>query len=182
MTAEVLLRIKAILTACLLVSAAAVLGAQQSSANLQDQYESLKISLLPDPAPSTYLNWGVTEGFRQINEPTFLKLAGFEKEAQVSANHQFLKWSLYGGGIVISAVGMVVMLYQLTVPEFSAASEDLRYLIIGGSMGFGGLIPMLISISIPLDTVPYGRAQQIVRDYNDALIEKLNKQNSAATK
>jgi hypothetical protein len=163
-----------------LFAAATTLGAQQSNGSLQQKYESLKISLLPDQAAPTYLNWVPTEGFQQINEPTFLRLAGFEKEAHLSASHQFLKWGLFWGGLGVSAVGLGVMSLQLIAPQHSQ-NYDFTYMIVGASVAFGALIPSIISIGIPLDTMPYGRAQQIAQDYNDALIEKLNDQNKASS-
>lgn len=156
----------------LLLSSTVALLAQQNDQSLQDRYDAIKISILPDGADQTFLNWTVNEGFKRINEPTFLQLTGFQNEAQKSAGHLVLKWGLVSGGMATVLAGFAVMILPLL--QTSSTTDTFTPFVVGLGIVTGGSFLSLFTFLIPNDTVPYGRAEQIARDYNQYLLEKLN--------
>jgi hypothetical protein len=161
----------------LLVLACGVLAAQENTGDLQSIYESRKISILPEGAPAASLFWTVTAGFKTINEAQFLLLAGYKAEAEASRKHESLRGWAFGGMIGVMSIGGLLMMDAVLVPMLVyPGSFRMNYteMIVGGAVLMGGFYVSLLTIRIPPNTIPYGRATQIARSYNDSLIDTIN--------
>ncbi len=157
----------------LLITGGSLFAQQAAGSDLQSRYNSLKMSIAPSaPNDPTTRQWVVTEGFDKITEPTFLKLAGYPKEARKSQLKRFGVWSLLVSSGVLSVAGMLVMAGPLLTNNYAGNTVD--SVTVGGGLAIGGLTLMAVGVFIPMNILPYGRAEQIARDYNQALLEKLN--------
>jgi hypothetical protein len=150
------------------------LAAQQDMQSIQDKYDSLKISIkAPDGSGPEFMNWTVSEGFKEINEPTLLRLTGYKKEADVSSRRlAFMQGMLWGGvGLCIGGIlGMgASVAFQYSKPISSA--------VMWSSVGLagGGLVCMYVDLCMGhANTQPLGRINQIARDYNQQLLDSIN--------
>ena len=150
------------------------LAAQQDNQSIQDKYDSLKITIkAPDGAGPEFMNWSVSEGFKEINEPTLLRLTGYKKEADASARRLSFMQGMFWGGIGSCVCGMLGMAASVTF----SYSKPISNTVMWGSVGLagGGLVCLYIDLSMGHANIqPLGRANQIARDYNQQLLDSIN--------
>jgi hypothetical protein len=171
---------KKFLVMILFSSVAAGVWAQDSMKDLTTLYNEKKLTILSSTEDPASLSWNVTEGFKPINEPTFLRLAGYEKEAQDSANNLMwntVVWSSWGvllvGGGVVSMLPMILPMFTiLTNPTATITNFwESPWLYVGLGM-------MAVSVFMPFFAHPekittVGQAASIARAYNEQLLEQL---------
>jgi hypothetical protein len=178
-------RVSLCLAGVLLLVAGGALWAQQDVGGLQKAYESRKISILPEDAPPGYLWWSATEGFKTIEEPVLLNLAGYDAEAQSSRAHHTLRSVANIGSWGTIIVGSLLFLDSALVPMIlyrSLRINTTEMYVGAGAVALGGLVWTIFVLPIPPDTVPYGKITQIARDYNDTLIDTINKEQQSGGK
>ena len=148
------------------------LAAQQDNQSIRDKYDSLKITIkAPDGSGPEFMNWSVSEGFKEINEPTLLRLTGYKKEADSSARRLSLMQGMFWGGIGSCICGMFGM--AASTFTYKPLSDTVMWSSVG--LAGGGLVCLYIDLSMGHANIqPLGRANQIARDYNQQLLDSIN--------
>lgn len=159
---------KGIAAALLLISAAGLW-----SQDITALYNERKITILSSNENPASKDWVVSEGYNPINEPTFLRLAGYEAEAKASARNLAKQWTLWGsfaglmtGGLLVALVPMWV---DMAEPPYSSALSPTFYI----GLGMICLSPLPIVFTGPERITPLGKAARIADEYNGQLLEKL---------
>jgi hypothetical protein len=167
----------ACLTVLLLVLSGAALWAQEDVGELQAQYEQRKLTILPEQGAPASLGWSAMLGFKRIDEPTLLQVAGYEAESQASRRHLTMFNALNFACLGATVVGLLLEMDGIFVPMIlypGTFRMNFTEMYVGlGVMGAGFMAWMFV-LTIPVNTQPRGRIDQIARDYNDALIDTIN--------
>jgi hypothetical protein len=161
---------------------AAVAWAQDQ--DLKAKYDSQKMTILSDTENMSSKSWSVTKGYEVISEARFLHLAGFEEESKLSqSNVDFdmfmgnVLWIGLGTGLGLDLYGTYLMT-SYPVGDLAAGDKAMKE---GSTVMYTGLGILLASVVVPfffskpVPISPLGKATQIARDYNDALLASLSK-------
>jgi hypothetical protein len=139
----------------------------------QDKYNSMAITLLPTGLPLDSQEWWVDEGYNRIDEFSFLRLAGDKADAAAAYKYhrrntvmQILGWVAAVGGFAYSFYG--------AFSQNNSETFDVTPILVGVGACLGGTAVGVIYLMKPPDLFPLGKAQQIARDYNQQLLEKIN--------
>ena len=157
----------------------AVKPARVETNDLKYQYEAQKITFIAQQGtPPSSFYYGLNQGFKPINEPTFLHLAGYEKEAGESSANLFWKdvitWAgalCFLGGCAYEVGGVV------NAAGSSGKSDFLTPILVGGGMQLGGVFVLYFGLLKPPNTQPLGRTEQLVNAYNDRLMDQISQSN-----
>ena len=137
----------------------------------QDKYNSMAITLRPDSLPLDSRRWKADEGYNRIIEAKFLFLAGDLPDSVASDVHHFQKTT---GEILgwAGAVGGFAYCYYGAFSQSNSEAFNVTPVLVGvGTCLVGAAIAVIYTMLSP-DVLPFGKAQQIARDYNQRLLEK----------
>lgn len=118
-------------------------------------------------------NWEVSKGYDKIDEPDFLRMLGFDKEALDAQTHKNSKALLTWGGFGIAVVGLIVILAPVFSPPTGTDSSGMSTILAGGAISLGGTVLVLVGSSMPPNITTYGRASALADKYNAQLLIKI---------
>jgi hypothetical protein len=131
-------------------------------------------------AVRSWKKWQAYEGFFEVSEPDFLRIAGYPDEAEKAQRCANAANSLFGTGVTVSVTGLAVMIGGGLAVQVSDKTRPLGYtLLIAGSgvasVGLGFVVGG--GIRRQRNWAPLSLVESIAAEHNAKLRARLGIQN-----